>query len=82
MTTEETDSMDICPAEPVKTCDEVLEDAILDLIDLGYENGMTPRDVDTVLEKIIDGRATDVRSLFTVHRNDIDDDENEDCGHG
>jgi len=79
MTDEETESMDTPEPMPVdegpqKTCEQVLEEAILDLIDLGYENGMTSDDVDWVLNKIINIRAAQRRSQFTVHVNEDDDD--------
>lgn len=50
-----------------KTCEEVLEEAILELVELGYRNGMTPDDVDFVLNKIMDERAQARRASFKMH---------------
>ena len=50
-----------------KTCEEVLEEAILELVELGYKNGMTPDDVDYVLDKIMNERAEARRASFKMH---------------
>lgn len=49
-----------------KSLSEVLEEAILDLIAMGYENGMTADDVDNVVQKIVNGRAQQNRSTFKL----------------
>lgn len=68
------------PAPP-RSCEEVLEDSILELISLGYQNGMTPDSVDWVLNKIIDARAQARRAAFKLHDHyddDVVDDDTDD----
>lgn len=49
-----------------KTCEQVLEEALLDFIQMGRDNGMTEGDIDYVLEKIINDRAERNRSKFKL----------------
>jgi len=53
--------------EPL-TCHQVLEEAILELFNLGRHNGMTEAEIDEVMEKIMDDRAIDRRKSFKIHR--------------
>jgi hypothetical protein len=52
---------------PAHTCYEVLEEAILELFDLGRANGMTEDDIDAVLLKMLDDRALSNRKSFKIH---------------
>ena len=59
------------PLEPVEDpCDVVLHNALLDIIQLAEESGMSVDEVDGVLRGIIDDRAVKVRSKFTLHIRD------------
>lgn len=68
---------DLANETPPKTCEQVLEESILELIQLGYDNGMTRADVDDVLYKIIDDRAHELRGSFKMHESG-DETENDD----
>ena len=57
-----------------KTCDEVLEESIWGLLELGYTHGLTVDDVDVVLRKVIDRRAEARRDAFKVHEGGVEGD--------
>ena len=47
--------------------DLVLENALLDIIQLAEDNEMTDEEIDRVIRKIQDDRASFVRGKFTLH---------------
>jgi len=63
------------PDECQQTCEEVLEGAILELVSLGYQNGMSPDDVDWVIEKIMNDRCRARRASFILHTSGEEEDD-------
>ena len=62
------EELDVSGMDPVEgTIEEVLEDALLDIVQLAQAQGMTDDQVDYVLEKMTDDRAKKVRSRFRLH---------------
>ena len=62
------DNEDIAPIN--MTPPEALEEALLDIIQLSEREGVTPDEVDEILRKIQDERASRTRSRFTLHLGD------------
>jgi hypothetical protein len=63
--------------EPVcMTAKQALEEALLDIIQLSEGEGVSEEDVDGVLRKIIDERASRTRKRFTIHVGKVDEAEN------
>lgn len=56
--------------EPELTCQQVLEEAILELFDLGRGNEMDEDEIDEVLLKLIDDRSAERRTSFKVLENE------------
>jgi hypothetical protein len=62
---DEINAMELRPVEG--TCEDVLCDGLLDVIQLAEAEGMTEEEVDNVLRRIINYRAERVRKRFTMH---------------
>jgi hypothetical protein len=52
------------------TCEDVLTDAVLDILQLAEAEGMMEEEVDNVLRRVIDLRAERLRNRFTLHTNE------------
>ena len=65
------DALDEENVPPINmTAPEALEEALLDIIQLSEREGVTPDEVDSIIRKIQDERASRTRSRFTLHLGD------------
>lgn len=62
---DEINAMELRPVEG--TCEDILCDGLLDVIQLAEAEGMSEEEVNNVLQRVIDYRAERVRKRFTLH---------------